>query len=60
MITKEKVLDTINEMPSSFEVEELIEKLIFIEKVEVGLDQLEKGETVTNEEPKQEVKGWRK
>lgn len=60
MITKEKVLDTINEMPSSFEVEELIEKLIFIEKVEVGLDQLEKGETVTNEELKQEVKGWRK
>ncbi|MEQ6168653.1 MULTISPECIES: hypothetical protein [unclassified Ekhidna] len=60
MITKEKVLDTINEMPSSFEVEELIEKLIFIEKVEVGLDHLEKGETVTNEELKQEVKGWRK
>ncbi|SNS71018.1 hypothetical protein SAMN05421640_0947 [Ekhidna lutea] len=60
MITKEKALDTLNEMPSSFEVEELIEKLIFIEKVEIGLEQLEKGETVSNEMLKQEVKEWRK
>jgi predicted transcriptional regulator len=57
---KEKVLETVNNLPAEFELEELIERLIFIEKVEKGLDQLDKGETRTHEEVKQAVKKWRK
>lgn len=57
---KDKVLETVNEFPSEFELEELIERLIFIEKVEKGLKQLDNGETRTHEEVKQLVKTWQK
>ena len=57
---KDKVLEAVNELPSEFELEELIEKLIFIEKVEKGLAQLDKGEIKTHEAVKQIVKTWRK
>jgi hypothetical protein len=57
---KDKVIETINGLPSEFELEELIEKLIFIEKVEKGLAQLAKGETQSHEAVKQIVKTWRK
>lgn len=40
---RDKVLDTIKELPEEFEPEELIEKLIFIEKIEQGLKQLDEG-----------------
>ena len=55
-MTKEKLLAAINEMPQDFDLEVLIEKLIFIEKVEKGLEQLESGNTITHEQLKQRVK----
>jgi hypothetical protein len=53
---QEKVLETVNALPSEFELEELMEKLILIEKVEKGLSQLDNGETQTHEAVKQMVK----
>jgi hypothetical protein len=55
---REKALDTIKEFPREFELEDLIEKLVFIEKVEHGLDQLDKGKTVSHETVKEMVKKW--
>ena len=55
---REKVLDTIKEFPQEFELEDLIEKLIFIEKVEQGIDQLDEGKTVSHETVKEIVKKW--
>lgn len=43
---REKVIDAIKELPQEFDLEELIEKLIFVEKVEQGLKQLDEGKTV--------------
>ncbi len=57
---KDKILETVNDLPSEFELEELIEKLIFIEKVEKGLAQLDTDEIKTHEAVKQIVKTWRK
>ena len=51
-MTKDRVLEAIIEFPQEFELEELIERLIFIENVESGLRQLEKGETVSHDEVK--------
>jgi len=55
---KKKVLDTINELPDKFDLEELIEKLIFIEKVEEGLKQSNLGKTVSHDQVKREVEKW--
>jgi len=34
---RDKALDTIKELPKEFELEELLEKLVFVEKIEQGL-----------------------
>jgi len=59
-MNKEKLIATINDMPQDFDLEVLMEKLIFIEKVEKGLEQLSSGNTITHEQVKQRVKQWSK
>lgn len=59
-MTKDKVIEAVKELPQEFDLEELIERLIFIDKVEKGLQQLDKGETKTHEEVKKAVKAWQK
>ncbi len=57
---KAKVLDTINEMPADFDLEDLIERLIFIDKVEKGLQQAREGKVIPHEEVKRKIKEWSK
>ncbi len=55
---KEKVLETIHYLPNEFDLEQLIEKLIFMEKVEKGLAQLEEEKTKSHDHVKQVSKTW--
>lgn len=55
---REKVIDAVKELPKEFDLEELIERLIFVEKVEQGLKQLEEGKTVDHSQVKEMVKKW--
>ena len=57
-MTRDKAIDTIKELPKEFELDALIERLLVIEKVEEGLDQLKKGKTVTHEKVKELTKKW--
>lgn len=57
---RDKVIEAINELPKEFELEDLLEKLVFVEKVEQGLAQLKEGKTVTNTLVKEMVKKWQK
>jgi hypothetical protein len=59
-MNKERLMATISDMPQDFELEVLMEKLIFIEKVEKGLEQLKPGNTLTHEQVKLRVKEWSK
>ncbi|RTQ52199.1 hypothetical protein EJV47_04005 [Hymenobacter gummosus] len=59
-MTKDKVLETVNALPAEFELEELIERLIFIEKVEAGAAALDRGDAVSHEDVKKLVQSWRK
>jgi hypothetical protein len=58
MLTKEKVNKTINRLPDSFTIDELIDQLIFIEKVEEGYLQSEAGKVVSNEDVKLMIEKW--
>lgn len=60
MVTKEKVINSLKDMPDSFSIDELIDKLVFIEKLEKGLAQSEKGEVYTTEQAKEMLKKWSK
>ena len=55
---RDKAIDTVKELPKEFEIEDLIERLVVIEKVEQGLAQWKKGKTVTHEKAKEIAKKW--
>ena len=55
---KKKALEAIQELPESFDLEILIERLIFIEKVEKGLEQIKDGKVITHEQLKSLAKQW--
>ena len=57
---KEKVLATVAELPNEFELDVLLEKLVFMEKVEKGLNQIEEGKVKTQQEVKELLQQWRK
>jgi len=60
MLTKETVKKTINSLPETFTIDELIDQLIFIEKVEEGYQQSESGKVVSNEDVKLMIDKWSK
>jgi predicted transcriptional regulator len=55
---REKAIETVKELPQEFDLEDLIERLVFVEKVEKGLQQIDDGKTVTHDEVKQKIKKW--
>ena len=57
---KEKAIEVVEKMPQVFELDELIERLIFIEKVEEGLKQIDEGKGIPHEEVKKIVSKWSK
>ena len=58
MLVKATVLDTIQQMPNEFSLEDLMEKLILIEKIEKGLEQVKAGQTFSHEEAKKKLAKW--
>ena len=59
-MVKEKVLEITKELPEEFNVEELIERLIFVDKIEKGLIQLSENKTLTHEDVKTKIQEWQK
>jgi predicted transcriptional regulator len=55
---KDKLLETVKELPQEFDLDVLIERLLFEEKVEKGLEQLDSGKTTPHEKVKELVKKW--
>ncbi|MBK7869433.1 MAG: hypothetical protein IPJ74_01520 [Saprospiraceae bacterium] len=50
MLTKEKVLETVQTLPAEFSLDELVERLILLEKIQTGLQQVAEGKTKTMQE----------
>lgn len=59
MLTKELVYSSLKDMPESFELDELIERLIFMEKIKKGLEQVGEGKVKSHDEVKKMVESWR-
>lgn len=57
-MTKEMVLDSLEKMPDEFLLEDLLERLVFVQKVEEGLLQSDRGETTPLDEVKQRLRKW--
>ena len=58
-MNKSKVIETLDKLPEEFSTEELIDKLIFIEKVEQGMKDSEEGKVISLDEAKDRIsKKW--
>ncbi|NOR74015.1 MAG: hypothetical protein GQ525_02535 [Draconibacterium sp.] len=58
MLTKIRLLKEVEKFPDEFSIDELVERLIFIDKVEIGNQQSESGDVVSEAELNYEVKKW--
>ncbi|MDF1572001.1 MAG: hypothetical protein P1P82_10325 [Bacteroidales bacterium] len=58
MLTRQTVQKSIEQLPPQFSIDELIEKLIFIEKVEEGRKQSREGNLVSNEDVREIISKW--
>ncbi len=58
-MNKTKVIETLKELPEEFSTEELVDKLIFLEKTERGIKDVEEGKVISLEEAKHRIsKKW--
>jgi predicted transcriptional regulator len=60
MLTKEKVLKTITEMPDTFSVDDLLDRLVLLQKIENGIAQSDAGKTVSTEQAREALSKWLK
>lgn len=57
-MTKSAALDSIEKLPNEFSIEEIIESLIVIEKIEKGRQQVREGKINTEDQTKQKLSKW--
>ncbi|MFY0654540.1 MAG: hypothetical protein JXQ96_21065 [Cyclobacteriaceae bacterium] len=60
MLTKEKVIHAINQLPGEFSVDQAIDELILLENIDRGLAQSEANEVIPDEELDKELPKWLK
>ena len=57
---KTQLLETIQDMPEEFSVDELMERLLILQKIEEGQHQIRAGKFYTEEEAKKKLEKWLK
>ena len=60
MLIKEQVINTIKKLPDEITFDEIIDEIIFLNKVQTGLEQSEKNQTVSTEDAKKKLEKWLK
>ncbi|MBS1500952.1 MAG: hypothetical protein JST32_02735 [Bacteroidetes bacterium] len=58
MITKDKVLELVEHMPDTFSIDELVERVLILEKIERAQKEIENGEGMDWEDFKKEMDQW--
>ena len=60
MLTKENVINTVSKLPDNFSLDEIVDKLIFIDKVQKGMDDSLANNVYSKEEAKKRLSKWSK
>jgi hypothetical protein len=58
MITKTQLISTLDNLPENLTIDQIIDHLIFVEKVQKGIDDSEKGRIFTSDEAKKRLDKW--
>ena len=59
-MNKQAAIDSIKDMPQDFELDELIERLVVLDKIEKGRKDIQKGNTFSHGEAKGKLDKWLK
>lgn len=60
MNTKELVLEAVKDLPENAAVEDAMERLLLLAKIERGIEQADAGKTISHDEVKQRLAKWLK
>lgn len=60
MITKTQIINSLDKLPERLTIDQVVDHLIFVEKVEKGLDDSVNGKINTKEEAKEKLIKWLK
>lgn len=58
MTTKEKVLEAVKNLPENASVEDVVEHLLFLAKIERGVQQADAGNTLSHYQVKERMAKW--
>ncbi|TAG99877.1 MAG: hypothetical protein EAZ15_10310 [Sphingobacteriales bacterium] len=60
MITKTQLISSLDILPDNLTIEQVIDHLVFVDKVQKGLDDSNNGKINTVEEAREKLKKWLK
>ena len=60
MSTKEKVVRAVQDLPEDASIEDAMERLLFLAKIEKGLQQADSGQTISHPQVKEKMAKWLK
>ena len=58
MTIKEKVLQAVQDLPDDASIEDAMERLLFLAKIEKGLQQADAGQTISHAQVKENMAKW--
>ena len=58
MTTKQLVLQTVKKLPADASLEDAMEQLLFLAKVEKGVQQADQGRTIPHAQVKERMRKW--
>jgi len=60
MLTKDKVKKTVDRLPETFTIDQIVEELVILDKIEEALKDIEEGRVFSTDQVKEELKTWLK
>jgi hypothetical protein len=60
MITKEKLFKSINDMPDKFSLDDLLDRIVLLQKIKIDIEQSKAGKTKTTAQAKEKLGKWLK
>ena len=60
MTNKEKILQAVNDLPDDASIEDVMDRLLLLAKIERGLQQADAGQTIAHSEVKERMAKWLK
>ena len=60
ILDKEKIMKSLQDLPEKTTIEDAMERLYLLAKIEKGIEQADAGQCVSHEEAKEKMKKWLK